>query len=417
MMRLFGFLFFFYLSAAAAAPIGANTVKPLPSKFDFQGVNVSQVVGLVYLEALKQSYVIAPEMLEDKRQVSFRFDSSKGDLKTFWRNFLNVLGYQIEQKSGVDFITKTVETPAQQAEPNQVDFVYVPLNRSADYLNSMLRPFFNGLVTTRAIPSTAAAKSNNQAPPNSAASFVDQGSDFVIFRGVQADIDRLKKLLPQLDIAQGEIVVRGAVYEVTTSKKDGSAFSLALGLLNTSLSINVNRTNMDNVLRFKNNSVDAVLTALDNDSRFKVVSSPRVRVRSGAHAKITVGQEVPTLSGISYAPNSNEPVKNVTYRNSGVIFDLTPTVRQTSIDLNVSQELSNFVTTTTGVNDSPTLTKRALETSTTLQDGEIVVIGGLTEEKDSNTESGFSFLPNWMGSKLNDKSNTEILMVLQVNKI
>ena len=396
----------------------ADRLAVQPTKFDFQAVSVSQAVNLVYLEALKQSYVIAPEMLEDKRQVSFRFDSTKGDLKSFWRNFLDVLGYRIEQKNAVDFITKKPEaTPAEEKELEQFDYVYTPQNRSADYLNSMLRPLIAGLISSRSIPAAAEVKGSNSAPPNSASALIDQTSDLVVFRGTQNEVDRIKKLLPQLDIPMGEIVVRGAVYEVTTSKKDGSAFALALGLLNNKLTVNLSGSKLENFISFKSGSVDAVLSALDNDSRFKVVSSPRVRVRSGSHAKLTVGQEVPTLSGVSYSPNSNEPIKNVTYRNSGVIFDLSPVVRSGSIDLNVTQELSNFITTTTGVNESPTLTKRALETSTTLQDGEIVVIGGLTEEKDNNTQSGFSFMPDFLSNKQNEKTNTEILMVLQVNKI
>lgn len=396
----------------------ANLTPPDATKFDFQAVSVSQVVNLVYLEALKQSYVIAPEMLQDQRQVSFRFDSNKGDLKTFWRNFLNVLGYSIDQKNGVDFITKTPESQPQiEKELEQFDFVYTPKNRSADYLNSMLRPLVAGLVATRSIPASPDAKGTKTAPPNSAGALIDQTSDLVVFRGSQNEVERIKRLLPQLDIAMGEIVVRGAVYEVSTTQKDGSAFSLALGLLNNQLSINLGSTKLDNSISFKSGSFDAVLSALDNDARFKVVSSPRLRVRSGSHAKLTVGQEVPTLAGVSYSPNSTEPVKNVVYRNSGVIFDLSPIVRAGSIDLSVTQELSNFVTTTTGVNESPTLTKRTLETATTLNDGEIVVIGGLTEEKDNNTKTGFSFLPSWASSKLKEKTNSEILMVLQVNKI
>lgn len=410
--------FFLFCLMLLPSLVLADRLPVQPTKFDFQAVSVSQAVNLVYLEALKQSYVIAPEMLEDQRQVSFRFDSTKGDLKSFWRNFLDVLGYRIEQKNGVDFITKKPElAPAQEKELEQFDFVYTPQNRSADYLNSMLRPLVAGLVASRSIPAAADQKGSKTAPPNSAGALIDQPSDLVVFRGIQADVDRIKKLLPQLDIPMGEIVVRGAVYEVTTTKKDGSAFALALGLLNNQLTVNLSGSKLENFVSFKSGSVDAVLSALDQDSRFKVVSSPRVRVRSGSHAKLTVGQEVPTLSGVSYSPNSNEPIKNVTYRNSGVIFDLAPVVRSGSIDLNVTQELSNFVSTTTGVNESPTLTKRALETSTTLQDGEIVVIGGLTEEKDNNTQSGFSFMPSFLSNKLNEKTNSEILMVLQVNKI
>ncbi|MGK3466716.1 hypothetical protein ACSLOT_27915, partial [Escherichia coli] len=44
----------------------------------------------------------------------------------------------------------------------------------------------------------------------------------------------------------------------------------------------------------------------------------------------------------------------VTYRDSGVIFKVKPVITSSRISLNVNQQLSNFVKTDTGVNDSPT---------------------------------------------------------------
>ena len=51
------------------------------------------------------------------------------------------------------------------------------------------------------------------------------------------------------------------------------------------------------------------------------------------------------------------------------------------VDLTVGQQLSNFVTTQTGVNNSPTLTKREVRTSLSVADGDIVIIGGLAENR------------------------------------
>ena len=95
----------------------------------------------------------------------------------------------------------------------------------------------------------------------------------------------------------------------------------------------------------------------------------------------------------------------------------SPKVHGDTIDLDVGQQVSNFVVTETGVNNSPTLIKRELKTALTLLDGDVVVLGGLTEDKGTDGATGLSFLPDWARYKSKDNSKSEILLVLQVNKI
>lgn len=113
-----------------------------------------------------------------------------------------------------------------------------------------------------------------------------------------------------------------------------------------------------------------VYSALAADPRFKVVSTPSLRVRLGATGTFTVGQDVSILGAITYLGNGAALVQSIEYKSSGVIFNVSPKVYENTIDLQVGQEVSNSVTTETGVNNSPTLTKRELKTALTLSDGE-----------------------------------------------
>jgi type II secretory pathway component GspD/PulD (secretin) len=88
-----------------------------------------------------------------------------------------------------------------------------------------------------------------------------------------------------------------------------------------------------------------------------------------------------------------------------------------TVDLTVMQQVSNFSVTQTGVNNSPTLSKRELKTSLTVADGELIVIGGLVDSKETDTHSGLSILPGFMHSKAKGKSNTEILLILQLTRV
>lgn len=389
-----------------------------PVSFQLDAVPVSQVLRLIYLEALKVPYVIEPRALQDNRTVSFRWDSARGDIRPFLSSFLDSMGYYIETRNGIDFVR--VKPEAEKPEQEKELFVYRPRFRDGSYLADLLQPAFKGAFTIkRTVQAAQGDKSGTTAAPSgSAAALIDRANaDMLVFSGSEKEIDKLKRLLPQVDFVLGEVAVRGVVYEVGTSDKDGSAFGVLASLLGGKLSLGIGATDpIGSFIRFKNVSLDAVYSILSQDSRFKVMSSPSLRIRSGGNGTFSVGQDVPVLGSVSY-PNNGQAVQSVEYRSSGVIFNIQPTVREGVIDLNIDQQLSNFVATTTGVNNSPTLTKRALKTSVGMQDGDLIVLGGLTENKESNSRDGVSFLPNFLKTSGQENSRSEIMLVLQVQRL
>ena len=152
------------------------------------------------------------------------------------------------------------------------------------------------------------------------------------------------------------------------------------------------------------------------DQRFHVVSSPTLRVKSGSKGNFSVGSDVPILSRVTY--QDGRPVQSVEYRSSGVIFDIQPTIKSQAIDLKIQQQLSNFVKTDTGVNQSPTLIKRDIVTDVTVKSGDVIVLGGLAENKVEEGETGFSFLPQgFLSGKSKANTKTDIIVLLQVKVI
>ncbi|OWY29303.1 bacterial type II and III secretion system family protein [Herbaspirillum robiniae] len=69
------------------------------------------------------------------------------------------------------------------------------------------------------------------------------------------------------------------------------------------------------------------------------------------------------------------------------------------------------------MNGSPTLNKREVQTNVSLSDGEIIVLGGLAENKETYGRTGFSFLPSFFRSNNSETSRSEILLVLQLTKV
>jgi len=371
---------------------------------------------------LQTPYVILPEVLEDKRSVSFRFDCTRGDIRKGLEDFLDALGFGVSTKSGVDYVFKRKAKKEEDDPPPDRDlFVYMPKYRSADYLARLVQPLFSGQFTTnRAIPAPAGSKVTGDAPMNSAAAMVDQSSDSMVFLGTQNEIAMLKRVLPQVDVKQGEVAVRAWVYEVSTGSDKTSGFQLAASILGGRLGVSLGVGTVDenvNALRLHTGFLDAAIAALDSDSRFRVVTSPNIRVESGKHGRLNVGQSVPIVGSVSYSGASGTPVQSVSYEDAGVIFDVQPIVKGDVTDADVTVEISDFQKTSTGVNNSPTKNTRKFETSMQLLDGEIVVTGGLTQSKDSDLRSGISWLPSFMDGHSRSSSKSDIVLVLQITKV
>lgn len=417
MMRVRSYLAACCLAVSVGLAIPVQAANSAAS-FDLQSANVAQVLQLLYGEALSTPYVLDPEVLSDTRTVSFRYKSGQGDLQAFLDGFLDSLGYVVERKGGVDFVrkrkTEDVELPEARLH------LYRPQYRDVAYLARVMAPLFKGSFSVnRSVRASGQAMPEGHVPSGSAAAMIDQDADVLLFSGTTQEIEKLQQLLPQVDVATGEVLVRGVVYEVSRTDKSGSAFGLLANLLGGKLNLGIGSAagNLGNYIQLKNTALDAVYSMLETDSRFKVISSPSLRIQSGTRGVFSVGQEVPVLGALSFPQGAGQAVQSVEYRSSGVIFDIRPTVRDAVIDLAISQQLSDFIKTTTGVNNSPTLTKRELKTTVGLQDGDVIVLGGLAENKDTQTRDGPSFLPGFLHTSGKEVSSSEILLVLQVQRL
>lgn len=424
--------------------LAANAAPPKPNaSFDLDGQPVASIMRVIYVEAFRErAYFLDPAVLQDQRPISFRYSPKDGDFRTFLATFLRNLGYSMEQSNGADFIRPIPQTdrPSIAEDPNMDVFYYKPRYRDGSYLVEVLTPLFKGKFTSQRAVSTPATTGPSAAigtnggasgssgspsgstqpiaPSGSALAQIDRSIDQLIFAGSAKEVAVLKNLLPQVDTSIGQVIVSSALYEVQTSDHHGSALSLAGSLLSGQLKISLGTAvAADNFVSLKVADMTAIMQALDTDSRFKVLSSPQVRVTSGRSATFIVGEEVPVLGAVTYPQGGSSPVQSVDYRSSGVIFSITPDIHGAVIDVRVDQQVSSFVNTTTGVNNSPTLTKRQLSTNVAMTDGDVVVIAGLRNDKDADASSGLSFLSSFFKAKTYDESHSEILLFLQLKKL
>jgi hypothetical protein len=428
-------------SLPALAVLPSLPLAPLPrvkgGAFDLRFVNVGQLVDLLYGDAMHRPHVIASDVLNDQRVVSFQYDGKQGDLQSFVKVFLDSLGFKVETRDGVDFVSR--KDPLDAVDAQRVTFVYKPKYRSAAYLAKLVQPLFAGRmsaveqsVTSDAVggngavaaPLSASGAQGGLVPPEGAMgrpagmrSSVS-AADELVFYGKPSEMRDLAKVLPQLDVAPGEVVVRGWVYEVSDVDGKNTAFSIAAHVLDGQLGVSNGSVSADaNSLTFDAHFLNLAVSALSSDSRFHEVSDPHVRVVSGATVSLNVGSQVPTIGSVSYQGTSGTPVQSIQYEAAGVIFQVQPTVMDDAIQLRLDEQISSFVPTTTGVNNSPTKNTREMATTVSLKDGEVVVLGGLVQDSDTQAVSHEAWLPHFLDGRSSSKARTEVLLVLQVQRV
>ncbi|EPZ8355134.1 type II secretion system protein GspD [Lelliottia nimipressuralis] len=375
------------------------------TELEIKKLALPEAISLIYSEVLKVPYMVAPELADDSRVVSFKMTTDVNEREFIERYFGN-MNIKIYTKKGIDYITPF--TPKENPPAMHV-FVYSPQNRTVGYLSDILSGYVSGRfgnsgnITTDLSNKSSSGASNN----------LNRSGDSLVYYGTEQDIEMVKRILPTIDTTPDEVVVSGYVFEVQTGQYDGSGFLLAAKVIsekfNISLGSNVSATN--DFINIKTGSIDAIYSLLKTDNRFSVVSSPRLRVKNNTEASFSVGAEVPVLGSVTVS--GDNATQSVEYRNSGVLFKVQPSIKVKAIDLNIQQQLSNFVATDTGVNNSPTLLKRDVSTNVVMSDGDIILIGGLAEQKDSKTSSGWSFF----GSRSQENTKTDIVVMLQVRKV
>ena len=125
------------------------------------------------------------------------------------------------------------------------------------------------------------------------------------------------------------------------------------------------------------------------DSRFHVVVRQRLELNQAQKVIFQLGRSVPVLGAVTY-DRDGRAVQSIEYRSSSVILIFNLQLKNNAIDLKINQQLSNFVKTDTALITDLNKTRHCHRCNVK-KSGDIVVLGGLAENKITEGETGFSF--------------------------
>ncbi|CAM2832063.1 type II secretion system secretin GspD [Vibrio neptunius] len=177
---------------------------------------------------------------------------------------------------------------------------------------------------------------------------------------------------PIRDSTTGEI----KYYEQTTTKGDYSTLASALsGVNGAALSVVMG-------------DWTALISAVSSDTNSNILSSPSITVMDNGEASFIVGEEIPVITGSAAGSNNDNPFQTVDRKEVGIKLKVVPQINEgNSVQLTIEQEVSNVLPATSNAAVDVSFAKRQLNTSVMVEDGQMIVLGGLIDERAQESES------------------------------
>ena len=255
----------------------------------------------------------------------------------------------------------------------------------------------------------------------------DVATNSLIFAATQRQFDSLVPILDAIDIQPRQILLRGFIAEinVTNLENNGIDWSIVGGqmwddlLMGGNMSLgesSVPSTFMTwfNDLSKREELLDrngstytvtnynpmglmyATIDLLKRYGAVNILSVPRLMCTDNKESSFQVGQVIPVLKGsTSELSNPSAVQSNYDYKDTGLTLTVTPHIRSGNLVAMDIKQTTEDVMTAPGV-PTPITSKREVNTSVVVGDGETIILGGMIKETERSMKRrvpGISYIP------------------------
>ena len=268
--------------------------------------------------------------------------------------------------------------------------------------------------------SSSAAQQGGTATASGALNIqADEATNSLVISADPTTMKSLRSVIAQLDVRRAQVLVEAIIAEISYDKAKelgvqwaiesggavaGSNFTnsgLSLGTL-AAAATGSSSTSYSSLPSFATAAIGdftgsvrfgALVSALGADANTNVLSTPNLVTLDNQEAQIIVGQNVPFVTG-TYTTSTGgssgtvgNPFQTIERQDVGLTLKIKPQINEgNAIKLDIEQEVSSVVETANSSSQGPTTNKRAIKTSVLIEDGQILVLGGLIEDQLSETE-------------------------------
>lgn len=251
----------------------------------------------------------------------------------------------------------------------------------------------------------------NAGPGNGVDIQADEANNALVITGPPAVINELERIVRLLDIPRAQVLIEAVVAEVSVDlaselgadilfKGNGNGDGPVGGaifnevadlasLASDTPSVSPGLNLIGGRRGEGGTDFALILRALKNDTATNILSTPTLVTMDNVEAEVVFGQNVPFLTG-SYAGTGGagvvNPFQTVERQDVGLTLKVKPQINEgNAIKMVIEQEVSSVAPTT--VEGGVVTNKRAIKTQVMVEDGEVIVLGGLIEDRFSDDKS------------------------------
>jgi len=206
-------------------------------------------------------------------------------------------------------------------------------------------------------------------------------------------ITNYSNIAPNIGTIAGAVAARelgGTTTTVTTATGSTTTTTTGSGsdLINTAASqlAGINGGLAGIALHSGNAIFGAILNAVRSDNQSNILSTPSIMTLDNVEGHILVGQEIPITTGQALSPNFDNTFRTVQRQNVGITLQVRPQINAGgTIKLDLRVEVSSIAGPVASGSQDLILNKREIENTITIDEGDIVGVGGLLDDNDRRT--------------------------------
>lgn len=243
--------------------------------------------------------------------------------------------------------------------------------------------------------------SNNAAEPMMKI-VADDTKNSLLIMANDRDYQRVLRVVQGLDVVASQVLIEAVIAEVTLNDdlQFGLQWQFAKNGTPTATFSNALTGGVAAAFPGFNYAVNtaniaATLSALNALTHVNIISTPSLMVLDNKTARLQIGDQVPitTQTATSTVTAQTAIVNSITMQDTGVILAVTPRINESGrVQLDIEQEVSSVVKTTTSNIDSPTIQQRRVKTTVVVSDGEVLALGGMIQDSASKSSNQLPIL-------------------------
>ncbi len=266
----------------------------------------------------------------------------------------------------------------------------------------------------------------------------DERSNSIIVSGTRNDLELSREIIEKIDVLLPQVRIEVVIAEVSLSKADArgidafgftytqneadgapnitsaTANILGLGISNASFSYD-NGT-------ISNLTLDAIFNRAKNNNSIKLISQPNLMTTHNREATITVGERRPLITGSQTDLTGGTAVRStVSFENIAIVLTVTPLIGPNDvIQMEINQTIEDVSgSVTIDGNEQPIIGTREATSYVSVQDGKLIVLGGLQQYRLDKTDARPALLGDipvigkLFGRRVKDLDRTELLVFIK----